>query len=129
MKLIKIFSIKNIIIIFSLFFIGIFLFYYLTIKHLLKKQIENISVVNRSSDKAKAIAKKCNINYDNFNDLPKPETPNIKKNDQDTNLDFSGVLNQVWQNFLTSSGTLVQGIQFNTLTTTWNIVIKIENRI
>ena len=28
----------------------------------------------------------------NFNDLPKPETPNIKKNDQDTNLDFSGVL-------------------------------------
>ena len=43
----------------------------LTIKHLLKKQIENISVVNRSSDKAKAIAKKCNINYDNFNDLPK----------------------------------------------------------
>lgn len=43
----------------------------LTIKHLLKKQIENISVVNRSSDKAKAIAKKCNINFDNFNDLPK----------------------------------------------------------
>ena len=43
----------------------------LTIKHLLKKQIENICVVNRSSDKAKAIAKKCNINYDNFNDLPK----------------------------------------------------------
>ena len=43
----------------------------LTIKHLLKKQIENISVVNRSSDKAKAIAKKCNISYDNFNDLPK----------------------------------------------------------
>ena len=43
----------------------------LTIKHLLKKQIENISVVNRSIDKAKAIAKKCNINYDNFNDLPK----------------------------------------------------------
>ena len=43
----------------------------LTIKHLLKKQIENISVVNRSSDKAKAIAKKCNINYENFNDLPK----------------------------------------------------------
>ena len=43
----------------------------LSIKHLLKKQIENISVVNRSSDKAKAIAKKCNINFDNFNDLPK----------------------------------------------------------
>jgi glutamyl-tRNA reductase len=43
----------------------------LTIKHLLKKQIENISIVNRSSDKAKAIAKKCNINFDNFNDLPK----------------------------------------------------------
>jgi glutamyl-tRNA reductase len=43
----------------------------LTIKHLLKKQIENISVVNRNSDKAKAIAKKCNINFDNFNDLPK----------------------------------------------------------
>ena len=28
----------------------------------------------------------------NFNDLPKPETSNIKNNDQDTNLDFSGVL-------------------------------------
>ena len=43
----------------------------LTIKHLLKKQIENICVVNRSLEKAKAIAKKCNIRFDNFTDLPK----------------------------------------------------------
>ena len=43
--------------------------------------------------------------------------------------DFSGVLNQVWQNFLISSGTLVDGIQFNTLTTTWNIIIKIDGEI
>ena len=42
----------------------------LTIKHLLKKQIENICVVNRSLEKAKVIAKKCNIRFDNFTDLP-----------------------------------------------------------
>ena len=43
--------------------------------------------------------------------------------------DFSGVLNQVWQNFLISSGILLADIQLNTLTTTWNIIIKIEGEI